>query len=76
MQISEILNKTELPFVDINTKEDTKLFMDPLFIEFISSRDNNPLHSLSLEATQQIDAFFEKVARIHRSKSKNKNLLF
>lgn len=76
MKLSKILNRTELPFVDINTNEDTKLFIDPLFIEFISSRDDNPLHSLSVEATQQIDAFFEEVARIHRSKSKNKKSKF
>jgi len=76
LKISKILNKTELPFVDIDTNEDTALFIDPLFIEFISSREDNPINSLSLEATQQIDAFFEEVARIHQSKSKNKKSNF
>ncbi|PTE27616.1 hypothetical protein BUY91_07755 [Staphylococcus equorum] len=76
MKISKILNKTELPFVDIDTNEDTALFIDPLFIEFISSREDNPINSLSLEATQQIDAFFEEVARIHQSKSKDKKSKF
>lgn len=76
MKVSKILNETELPFVDIDVNEDTALFIDPLFIEFISSRKDMPINSLSLEATQQIDAFFEEVARIHQSKSKNKMTKF
>lgn len=76
MKISKILNETEVPFVDIDINEDTPLFIDPLFIEFISSRKDMPMHSLALEANQQIDAFFEEIARIHQSKSKNKKSEF
>lgn len=60
MKISKILNQTEVPFVDIDMTEDTALFVDPLFIEFISSRKQMPLNSLSLEATKQIDAFLKR----------------
>ncbi|HEE8876744.1 hypothetical protein [Staphylococcus agnetis] len=76
MKISKILNQTEVPFVDIDITEDTALFVDPLFIEFISSRKQMPLNSLSLEATKQIDAFFEEISRIHQSKSTNKTTDF
>lgn len=78
MKIKEYVDeqRENVDYCNINLARDTKLYVDPLFIQFISEKSEDSTEkNLALKANKQIDAFFSEIVRIHNecpSNEKNK----
>jgi len=72
------LSEKEYEFCNTDLEKDTKLYVDPIGIQYLYENSSNVyLKQLSEKANKQIDAFFSEIARVHREyPTKDKLMIF